>query len=595
MNKEKLKGYWEKVRETFGKISKKVKILIAAALVVLLVLIVALVVFFNTRPYATLVTGATDEELSSVITWLGEQGIADYKMEGAGTILVPADRATNIKARLIQEQYSDANSPWTGYFERVSALSTMKDREVAWDVAVSEYMRQILRGFDGVRDADIVINAGEDHSYVLDTNNIVRASASVSLTMEQNKLLTPEQAQAMRYFVAHAITGLSVDDVHISDTRGNIYDGLTTDGSGKASAEDSTALALQTEQWWENSIRSSIEQMLYKVYQEDNVSVSVRCQVELGEKTINDYEVRLPEFAEDGSTNGEGILGAKFWSWQMLVDDDTVAGGLAGTPSNSELPNYVENGETVEGLAGRLGAEGNIEFDNPKTQTTMIITAATLKDVSVSVLINTEPKAGPVEVDEERMIRLVANAAGIKAPLELPDDVTELDYLGRSVSVMGTAFIRDPEPEPELTFLETINAMGIPTWALFAAIGGLVLFIIILVSVIMLVRRGKKKKQEAEQKAVEELLATAMPGQSTVILNEEGQPVTVTIGADGQPVEVPVELDEDGNPVSGADVMDLHTERSMELRQNIRDYVDENMEVAALLLKSWLKEDGDNG
>jgi succinyl-CoA synthetase alpha subunit len=50
-------------------------------------------------------------------------------------------------------------------------------------------------------------------------------------------------------------------------------------------------------------------------------------------------------------------------------------------------------------------------------------------------------------VDEERMIRLVANAAGIKAPLELPDDVTELDYLGRSVSVMGTPFIRDPETE----------------------------------------------------------------------------------------------------------------------------------------------------
>ena len=35
--------------------------------------------------------------------------------------------------------------------------------------------------------------------------------------------------------------------------------------------------------------------------------------------------------------------------------------------------------------------------------------------------------------------------------------------------------------------------------------------------------------------------------------------------------------------------------RSMELRQSIRDYVDENMEVAALLIKSWLKEDGDNG
>ena len=72
-------------------------------------------------------------------------------------------------------------------------------------------------------------------------------------------------------------------------------------------------------------------------------------------------------------------------------------------------------------------------------------------------------------------------------------------------------------------------------------------------------------------------------------------PDQVQLGSDGQPVEQPVELDENGDPVSGADVMDLHTERSMELRQSIRDFVDENMEVAALLIKSWLKEDGDNG
>ena len=73
------------------------------------------------------------------------------------------------------------------------------------------------------------------------------------------------------------------------------------------------------------------------------------------------------------------------------------------------------------------------------------------------------------------------------------------------------------------------------------------------------------------------------------------QPGNVELGPDGQPVEPQPVLDENGNPVSGADVMDLHTERSMELRQSIRDFVDENMEVAALLIKSWLKEDGNNG
>ena len=59
--------------------------------------------------------------------------------------------------------------------------------------------------------------------------------------------------------------------------------------------------------------------------------------------------------------------------------------------------------------------------------------------------------------------------------------------------------------------------------------------------------------------------------------------------------EEEVQYDEEGNPISGANVMDLHTERSMELRQSIREFVDENMEVAALLIKSWMKEDGDHG
>ena len=580
MNKEKLKGYLDKTKETLGKVSKKIWILIG---VILAVLVIGVVVFLNTRPYSPLISGASDDETSTVISWLGEQGIKDYKMDGPGTILVPSDQATALKTRLLQEQYTNSNSPWQGYFERVGALSTMKDREVAALDALTQQLEDMIRGFDNVRDAEVVINTGEDHRYVLDTNNVVNASATVSLTMEQGKLLTAEQAQAIRYLIAKGVAGLNVSEVSISDKKGNIYDGLTTGGT--ADSVDSTALALQTEQYWNNAIRSTIEQLLLPMYGEGNFSVGVHSTVELGEKTTNDYQVHLPEFAEDGSTNGAGIIGSRFYSYQVRVGDDVAAGGLVGTPSNADLPQYVEEGESVADALARLVGEGNIEYDNSKTQTQMIITAATLKDVTVSVSINTlpNPDEPPKTLDEERLTQHIAKTAGIQAPLELPGEMTVEDYLARKISVLGTEFYHEPEPVPELTFLETLNAMGIPTWVLFAAIGGLLLFVIILVTVIMLVRRGKKKKQEEEQRAVEELLSPAMPGQ------------TVVMGADGQPVETPVQLDEDGNPVTGADVMDLHTERSMELRQNIRDYVDENMEVAALLLKSWLKEDVDNG
>lgn len=591
MNKEKLKGYLDKAKETLGKVSKKIWILIGA---ILAVLVIGVVVFLNTRPYSPLISGASDEETSTVISWLGEQGVKDYKMDGSGTILVPSDQATALKTRLLQEQYTNSNSPWQGYFERVGALSTMKDREVAALDALTQQLEDMIRGFDNVRDAEVVINTGEDNGYVLDTNNIVNASATVSLTMEQGKLLTAEQAEAIRYLISKGVAGLKVSEVSISDKKGNIYDGLTT--GGNADSIDSTALALQTEQYWRNAIRSAIEQLLLPMYGEGNFSVAVHPEVELGNKTVNEYQVHLPEFAEDGSTNGAGIIGTRFYSYQVRVGDDVAAGGLVGTPTNSDLINYVEEGESVADALARLVGEGNIEYDNSKTQTQMIITAATLKDVTVSVSINTlpNPDEPPRTLNEERLTQHIAKAAGIQAPIELPENITAEDYLARKISVLGTEFYQEPVPVPEPTFLETLNAMGIPTWVLIAAIGGLLLFVIILVTVILLVRRSKKKKQEAEQKAVEELLSTAMPGQ-TVVLNEEGQPVTVTIGADGQPVETPVQLDEDGNPVTGADVMDLHTERSMELRQSIRDYVDENMEVAALLLKSWLKEDVDNG
>ena len=592
MNKEKLKGYLDKAKETLGKVSKKIWILIGA---ILAVLVIGVVVFLNTRPYSPLISGASDEETSTVISWLGEQGVKDYKMDGSGTILVPSDQATALKTRLLQEQYSNSNSPWQGYFERVGALSTMKDREVAALDALTQQLEDMIRGFDNVRDAEVVINTGEDNGYVLDTNNIVNASATVSLTMEQGKLLTAEQAEAIRYLISKGVAGLKVSEVSISDKKGNIYDGLTT--GGNADSIDSTALALQTEQYWRNAIRSAIEQLLLPMYGEGNFSVAVHPEVELGNKTVNEYQVHLPEFAEDGSTNGAGIIGTRFYSYQVRVGDDVAAGGLVGTPTNSDLINYVEEGESVADALARLVGEGNIEYDNSKTQTQMIITAATLKDVTVSVSINTlpNPDEPPRTLNEERLTQHIAKAAGIQAPIELPENITAEDYLARKISVLGTEFYQEPVPVPEPTFLETLNAMGIPTWVLIAAIGGLLLFVIILVTVILLVRRSKKKKQEAEQKAVEELLSTAMPGQSTVVMGADGQPVAVTIGPDGQPVETPVQLDEDGNPVTGADVMDLHTERSMELRQSIRDFVDENMEVAALLLKSWMKEDGDNG
>ena len=540
MNKEKLRGLLEKIKTTLGKVSKKIWALILICLVVVAAVIVLIVHNYNNRPYAVLIDRANNEEMASVQSWLQEQGVTDYRTEGTGTILVPESQAVSLKARLLQQQYSSSGAAPSGYFERVGALSTQYDRKIAWQLDVQDRLAQVIRQFPGVLSATVEITLGDDNSYVLYENN--------------------------------------VENVSVSDTIGNTYSDFSSGGN----ANSDSLLKLQLEQEWSNRIRTQIVGVLEDAYGKGNVKAAVNVTVELGQKTVNTHDVTLPEFAQDGSTGGRGILGSEFYAYQFTTPDGGAAGGVVGTATNVDLPTYVEPGEAQAELENILNEEANRIYDNPTTDTEMIIHCGTITDVTAAVTINNRDvtaEGGTVDIPTVR--QHAAMAAGI-IPV-VTEDMTADEYWETRISVLATPFPEEETPvEPDPGTSGTV--WGIPYWVFIAAGVGVILFVLVL-TLILVLRRKKRKKQEAEQKAMEELLATAMPGKA------------IEIGEDGQPiiVDAPPEVDKDGNPVAGANVMDLHTEQSMELRQNIRDFVDENMEVAALLLKSWMKEGGDNG
>ena len=545
MNKEKLKGIWEKIKTTLKKVSKKMWILIAAVAIIVAVVIV---VILNNRPYSILITEATPDEVSTVSTWLGEQGVTNYRTEGNGTILVPEAQAANLKARLLQEQYASKGTSFSGYFEKTGALSTQLDRNNAWQVALMDEMASTIRQFEGVQDAAVTLDMGQDRTYVLDSNNLTKATAGVVLTMKNGQTLSDQQANAIRNYIAHSVAGLDIEDASISDTNGQEYT-----GGGISSSEGSSALKLRLEQEYSNAVRKRVLDSLRKAYGTDNVEVGVSVVIDLSDTTTEEYEPILPEYARDGSTNGAGIIGRRVYSYNTGEGDGALAGGTVGTGVNSDIPTYVEEGADDQNLGDRLNGSGEINYDNPKRQTTSRTTAGYISDCTVAVTINSET-AGYVNTESVR--RHVATAAGI-TPVAT-ETMTEDQYLSTKVSVMSFPFwTEEAPPSPAESFMDRI---GLPVWALYAFVGGIILFVVLLV-VILLLRRKKREKEEAELQAVEEFIAAAMP--------EEGEP-------------------------QGADVMELHTERSMELRQSIRDFVDENAEVAALLLRGWLKGDEEN-
>ena len=552
--REKLNAFWKKTKEGTRKVSIKVYIIAA---VVLVVTAAAIAYFLNSRPYATLVTDISPTEASTVLNLLGEWGMTDYKVENNDTILVPESQVEALKVRLLMENVSMTGHYYSTYFDNISSISTEAERNNAMLIDTAEHLRATIRNMENVREAEVIINPGEDQSYILAQNRKINASASVQVTMKPGTKLTTTQASSIQNLVKNAIAGLEIDNISLMDTIGNSYSG------GELGADtDATALKLQLEEETSNRIRTQVVNSLKDMYGEDNFSVAVNCVVEVGNVTEDQTLYWLPEYAENGETGGRGIIGSRLWQWSYVRNGEENAGGPVGTQTNSVLPDtdfpeYVENIPPLDGTEDEASASGQTDYQTNTSQKHIIRTAGYLTDCSIAVTINSDV-AGDVDVETIR--QHTARAAGIVGPI---DEETGQEYLADKISVLAQPFYRAPivPPTPVLIF------GFLEPWILIAAGAGLLLFIIILTTIILLVRRRRKRKL-AEEEA-----------------ENEGSDIDALLAAAGLNQAAP----------AGADVMTMQSERSMELRKDIRQFASDNPEIAAQMIRSWLRGGEENG
>ena len=537
---EKIKKLWEAVKTRLKKVSKKAYIIIG---VVVVVLAAALTFALNNKPYNVLFTGVSPSEASSILSFLEGQGVTDYKVENNDTILVPKGKEDALKARMVMEGYPQSGYAYSTYYDHVGSLSTESERNNAYLLFLQESISNVIRNFDNVKDAKVFITRGEDRGYVLDSGNVVDATAAVQVTMNGAAKLSNQQAEGIRNLVSHAVQGLEIGSVIITDTMGNTFTAVD-----EYSNSYSSALKLRLEEAYQNKIRTDVLQALTPFFGEDNVRVSVNCQVEVSQRTVNSRDVQLPEWAQDGSTDGKGIIGSRIYEYYVGRPGNETAGGVVGTTTNSDLPEYVERGADTDGTELEVSGSGQTDYDNPWTETSVIYTAGYLKDCTVAVSVNADAAGG---MDSDTIRTHVARAAGIAGTV---DPVTGEEYLADKISVVTNKFY-----SPEVILPNT--GIPVPAWILYAAAGGLLLFLILLI-VILRIRKKRKKKAEKDRE-LDELLASA------------GFPQAAA-------------------PTAGADVMALQTEKSMELRKEVRQFASDNPELAAQLIRGWMRGGDDN-
>jgi flagellar M-ring protein FliF len=123
---DKAKAFLEKVKEF---VKKHVKALIAA-LVVVVALVAGVLIWSGTRPYEVLFTELNSTEMASILSYMEELGVTDYKVEDADTILVKESQVNGLKVRLLMEGYPQTGFAYT-YTQSSGMLSTESERAQA--------------------------------------------------------------------------------------------------------------------------------------------------------------------------------------------------------------------------------------------------------------------------------------------------------------------------------------------------------------------------------------------------------------------------------------------------------------------------------
>ena len=562
--KDKIKIYIDKARAMLSKLSSRTKKLAIITISVILIFSVAAAILLNNRGYEVLFTGLNEQEASEIIGKLQESAV-DYKYENDGTILVPADQEQKLKAQLVYEGYPKSGFTYNVFKDNIDLMTTDFEKNNYKLFELQDRIGSTISLFDGVKDAKVTIALGEDRKYVLDSKNATDTSASVVVIMKDGGSPTAEQVKGIQRLVSKSIPQLDIDNVAVLDGEGN-------DVSVAPSLQsDLNQLRADFERQLENSVKAKVANVLAPFYGEENVKVSVKAQIDMNKKireTINYFQPdssaqtqTAPGAAangEEGNAQGEAGTDAageikrgipsKESINQEVIRDGQATGGVPGTETNSDIPIYGQL--ELNGNETQIINQNEIDYlvDQIKEQTQ--IDAGMIEDLTVSVSINTRNNG--TSVTEEELIKLVGNASGI-APEKRTDKIS---------------IVRGEFYDPDAGLGEGLTPDNQKQIYIIAAAA---LAILIALTVTLLLLRRKKKKSKLSEKQI----------------SKEDAPAVERLI---QVMEVPKGP---GMEDIRDNLINIKNEKSLELRGNIREFAEDNPEISAQLLKSWLKG-GDN-
>ena len=436
-------------------------------LVIALVCLLFAIIFvaMNQPAYRPVMTGVTEGDQQAVFEALKA---ADYKPiidSSNGQVTVPTDRYHAARIFLASKGLPKTMPTGLDALKEQSALTTSQFMEQArYNAAMEQELARTILQIETIQTARVHLAITKPSVFVRDRTP---PKASVVVTPQSGRTVSPLQVQAMVHLIASSVPLLTPDNVVIVDNFGK----LMTD-SASDQAMGLNAGQTKHKQGQEDLYRQRVLQILSPIVGEANVRSQVNLALDFSqtETTVEDYD-----------TGGKG---PKTRSEILSEDRNSAkeAGGVPGTLSNTAPPTPTTTGNTQattptatderNTIASR--STRNYEIDRSVRHTKSA--SGDIQRLSVAVVINERaptpqpkndkgedvpPVPNPYTPEEiERMTQLVRGVVGFdearkdvvsvvqaKFEPEAPVDLSVPWYKDESimnsikVATLGVAFI----------------------------------------------------------------------------------------------------------------------------------------------------------
>ena len=542
---QKLKEMWQNLSQK----SKKLLAIIASSTLLVIVVAIFLIARGHKTEYQTLFTSLSQSEAQQVVSLLQEQNVP-YLYDGkSGSLKVPAQSVDTLRAQLLSKGYPKSGFTYNMYIGNSGLMTTESDKKQYTLYDLQDRLGATVRLFEGVRDAKVTIAEGTEQNYALESDEPIEASASVVVTMEEGKSLGEKNAEAIKNLVARSVKGMNFTKVSVFDAGTMEEVGKDADEEGGGSATSITNLTATVE----NNIATNIKRVLAKIYGMENLAVSVKGTLNMAKLIQENTQYSVPEKIE--ANDKTGLLHNEEVAGENAGSSGENAAGVAGADANADTPRYTTQNGNNNANDGYANSSATREWLYNVLKEQKEISPGVLEDATVAVVINTDDTSIP----ERDLINLVADASGITRE-EAGDKITILRSLNKTN-------VQKTEEEKTDTEKQTVLSR-FPLWALIGA--AVSAFLLLLILILLILRAKKRKKLRMlmeEEKANQEALS--------VKPSDEIAPI------DDTPDEY--ELNAEGRMIHG-----------MKLKKSIGEFADQNPQVVAKLIQSWMREEEQN-